>query len=104
MNKCYIYILWFILGVIVCTGSSYGQEPVRIGVAGLSHSHVRPLLRNLDRKDYRIVGIAESDPYLSQRYAEEFGIDQDILYESLDEMLEQTTPRALSHSLPSLII
>ncbi|MCU0473497.1 MAG: Gfo/Idh/MocA family oxidoreductase [Bacteroidales bacterium] len=67
-------------------------RPVRIGVAGLSHSHVLPLLRNLDRKDIQIVGIAERDTALSHRYSSQFKIDQNLIYESLDEMLDKTKP------------
>ena len=72
--------------------SSVAQTPVRIGVAGLSHSHVLPLLRNLDRKDIQIVGIAESDTALSHRYARQFGIDKNLIYQSLDEMLDKAKP------------
>jgi hypothetical protein len=36
-----------------------GQDPIRIGIAGLSHPHAIPLLRNLDRNDIQVVGIAE---------------------------------------------
>ena len=61
----------------------------------MSHSHVRPLLRNLDREDIQIVGIAESNTDLSKRYAEKYGIDEDLLFESLDEMLEQTRPEGV---------
>ena len=85
----------FILCLGVISNSSLGQDPVKIGIAGLSHSHVIPLLRNLDRDDIEIVGIAESNSDLSQRYAEEFGIDQNLLFESLDEMLEQTSPQGV---------
>jgi predicted dehydrogenase len=87
-------ILWaFFLAVSL---HSYpGRTPVRIGVAGLSHSHVIPLLRNLDRDDIQIVGIAESNDDLSRRYAEKYGIDQEILFESLDEMLEQSKPEGV---------
>ena len=72
-----------------------GQKPVRIGIAGLSHSHVIPLLRNLDREDIQIVGIAERNTELSRRYADAYGIDKNLLYESLDEMLEQTSPEGV---------
>ena len=71
---------------------SAGQEPVKIGIAGLSHSHVIPLLRNLDREDIQIVGIAESNTDLSGRYADAYHIDKNLLYESLDEMLDETKP------------
>jgi predicted dehydrogenase len=83
-------VIIFILGILL--NAVTGQEPVKIGIAGLSHSHVIPLLRNLDRDDIQIVGIAESDKELTKRYAERFSIDQSILFESLDEMLEQTKP------------
>lgn len=88
-----------IAGILFCLSivlnTSYGQEPVRIGIAGLSHSHVLPLLRNLDRKDIQIVGIAESDPQLMERYAKKYSLDKNILFESLDEMLDQTKPEGV---------
>jgi len=68
------------------------QHPVRIGIAGLSHSHVVPLLRNMERTDIEIVGIAESDGALAERYAERFGIDRKLLFSSLEEMLDKTSP------------
>lgn len=76
----------------IISATSFTREPVRIGIAGLSHSHVIPLLRNLDREDIQIVGIAESNTDLSGRYADAYKIDKNLLYESLDEMLEKTKP------------
>jgi predicted dehydrogenase len=72
-----------------------GQNPVRIAIAGLSHSHVIPLLRNPDRQEIEIVGIAESDTALSNRYAKQFGIHTGIIFESLTEMLEKTQPEGV---------
>ena len=85
-------ILFFVFSLSILFNTSFAQKKVKIGVAGLSHSHVVPLLRNLDRDDIEIVGIAESDTALSQRYAKRFGIDNNLIYESLNEMLEQTKP------------
>jgi len=89
------FISFFIFGFCIIINASVAQKPVRIGVAGLSHSHVVPLLRNLDRKDIEIVGIAESDTALSKRYVKQFGIDPGRIYTSLDEMLEQTKPEGV---------
>jgi len=88
-------LIFYILLIGVITNSTTGQNPVKIGVAGLSHSHVLPLLRNLDREDIKIVGIAESNRDLSQRYVKKYGIDKDLLFESLDEMLERTRPEGV---------
>ncbi len=87
------FLILLCLGMI--SNHSVAQNRVKIGIAGLSHSHVLPLLRNLDRDDIQIVGIAESNTDLSQRYAEEFGINQDLLFESLEKMLEQTKPEGV---------
>ena len=73
----------------------FGQKPVRIGIAGLSHSHVVPLLRNMNRAGIQIVGIAESDQALCDRYAKEFSIDKKIMFKSLDEMLDKTKPEGV---------
>jgi predicted dehydrogenase len=86
-------LFFFYFGILINT--SFAQKPVKIAVAGLSHSHVVPLLRNMDRDDIQIVGIAESDTALSQRYAKRFGIDQNLLYQSLDEMLDKTNPEGV---------
>jgi predicted dehydrogenase len=87
------YVLMFCLSLIYY--ESVAQKPVRIGIAGLSHSHVVPLLRNLNREDIQIVGIAERDTALSQRYVRQFGIDPGLIYTSLDKMLEQTKPEGV---------
>ena len=89
----HIVIIIFFISIVFST--AYTQNPVKIGVAGLSHSHVVPLLRNLDREDIQIVGIAERDTALSKRYAERFGIDQNLIYQSLEEMLEKTRPEGV---------
>ena len=71
------------------------EEPVRLGIAGLSHSHVTPLLRNLNRQDIKIVGIAERDTALSNRYAQRYGIDKSLIFQTLEEMLEHTQPQGV---------
>jgi predicted dehydrogenase len=75
--------------------TTFGQKPVRIGIVGLSHSHVLPLLRNLSRKDIQIVGISENNQELLNRYTKEFSLDKNILFNSMDEMLEKTKPQGV---------
>lgn len=86
-----LVLMLMFMSAVVC----HGQPPVKIGVAGLSHSHVVPLLRNLERTDIQIVGIAESDRQLAQRYAERFGFDPALVYDSLEEMLDKTQPEGV---------
>ena len=68
------------------------KKPVRIGIAGLSHSHVHGFLNNKPKDDFLLVGIAESDRDMAKRYAGQFGFDLVIVYDDLAEMLDKTKP------------
>lgn len=91
MKKSIITLLY--LSLIIIT--AIGGEPVKIGIAGLSHSHVMPLLSNPNRENIEIVGIAESDTVLSNKYAQRFNIDKSIIYPSLEAMLDATKPEGV---------
>nr|WP_255502074.1 Gfo/Idh/MocA family oxidoreductase [Algoriphagus sp. AK58] len=82
-------MLWFF--------PSFGQEKIfRIGVAGLNHGHVGWVFEAHKRPDIEIVGIAESDRSLAERYVRAHGLSMDLIFESLDEMLEKTKPEAVT--------
>jgi predicted dehydrogenase len=81
-----------ILLIVAIGHSAFCQNPVKIGIAGLSHSHVVPLLRNIERNDLKVVGIYESDKELVDRYTGQFNLNREIIFDSLDEMLEKTKP------------
>ncbi|HRF50795.1 MAG TPA: Gfo/Idh/MocA family oxidoreductase [Anaerolineales bacterium] len=70
-------------------------SPVRMAVAGLSHGHVTWLLRRWQRPDVDLVGIAEADQALSARYATEFGLPRERLFNDLETMLDAVTPEAV---------
>jgi hypothetical protein len=61
-------------------------RPLRLGIAGLSHSHVHGILGRAGA-DVRIVGIAEPNRELAARYAKRYGVDAGLLFASLEEML-----------------
>ena len=92
MKKCLITLVALILAFNSFAGQQQEKKPVRIAIAGLSHDHVIPLLRNFKTQDFELVGIFESNKELAQRYAEEFKIDKNIIFNSLEEMLDKTKP------------
>jgi predicted dehydrogenase len=71
------------------------KSPVRIGVAGLTHGHVSWILQRPNRGDIEIVGIAEPDEQVVQRYAQQFGFKLDLVYQDLATMLDETHPEAV---------
>ena len=82
--------------VLVAAGAAAGEgEPLRLGIAGLSHSHVHGILGR-SGADVRIVGIAEPNRELSERYAKRYGFAEALLFGSLEEMLAKAKPEAVA--------
>jgi predicted dehydrogenase len=90
----------FVAG-LACASSWAADEPansapLRVGVVGLVHGHVLGFLNNYkNRRDFQIVGVAEADRELSQRYASRFGLDEKLLFATIEQMLDQARPQAV---------
>jgi predicted dehydrogenase len=70
-------------------------EKVHIGIAGLSHGHVGWLLGRPFHSTYAVVGIAEGDTAVYQRYAQRFDLNNIPLYPTLETMLDTAQPEAV---------
>ena len=90
-------VLLFIL-VFTCLNTLQAQAtaPLRVGVAGLTHGHVGWILGYKDKAIVEVVGIAEPDKELAQRYAKQYGFSMDIVFSTLEEMLTKTKPQAVT--------
>lgn len=72
------------------------NQPLRIGVIGLVHTHVHWILGREDRGDIEIVGIVEPNRDLAQQYSEQHGYSMDIVFNTIDEMVKATQPEAVT--------
>ena len=72
------------------------NQPLRVGVVGLVHTHVHWILGREDRGDMEIVGIVEPNRDLAQQYSEQHGYSMDIVYHTLEDMVEATKPEAVT--------
>ena len=72
------------------------EKPLRIGVVGLVHTHVHWILGRENLGDIEIVGIAEANQDLAQRYSKQHGYSMDIVFDTVEEMLEKTKPEAVT--------
>jgi predicted dehydrogenase len=98
-------VIWFIMparfflfGLFVSSVVlSFGQQPklLRIGIAGLTHDHVGWLLSRAHDSDIQIVGIAESNRELAERYLKKYNLPLSLVYSSLTEMLDKCKPEAV---------
>jgi predicted dehydrogenase len=71
--------------------------PVRLAIVGLVHGHVRGFLDRLKgRTDVQLVGIADPDATLRDRYRERYGLAPEILHATTEAMLEAARPQAVA--------
>ncbi len=72
-------------------------KPLRLAIAGLVHGHVRGFLTAAQkRSDVQIVGVFEPDTAVLKKYAQQFGLADNMLFTDLARMLDQTKPDAVS--------
>ena len=71
-------------------------KPLRVGVAGLVHTHVHWILGRAKTGDIEIVGIAEANRELAERYLKQYDLPLSLLYPTLDEMLDKAKPEAVT--------
>ena len=73
------------------------DAPLRIGIAGLDHTHVHGLVWNASRRDdLELVGIQEVDAALFEASVERFGLEGVPRYESVEALLVGGEPEAVA--------
>lgn len=93
------YLLVLIILMTLSSATTFAQsnpDPVRIGVVGLTHTHVHWILGREKRPDIEIVGIVEPNRDLAQRYSDQHGYSMDIVFDTMEEMIAQTKPEAVT--------
>lgn len=88
-------ILMSILFLMSIPTISQTFKPLRIGIAGLTHDHVNGLFNRIKNGDIEIVGIAEANRDLAERYVKKFNLPTSLIYSSLAEMLDKCKPEAV---------
>ena len=76
--------------------SQNAKEPLRVGVIGLTHTHVHWIFGSEPRGDIQIVGIVEPNRELAQRYADQYNFSMDKVYDTMDELFKNTQPKAVT--------
>ena len=88
-----------IIAIIIVLVSFFGysqDEPLKIGIVGLTHTHVHWILGSKDAKDFKIVGIVETNKDLAKRYLDQYGLSMDLVYDSMEAMINATQPESVT--------
>ncbi len=83
---------------IMIASTAFGSDsgaPVKLGVIGLTHTHVHWVFESERRENFEIVGIVESNRDLAIRYSNQHGFDMALVYESMEEMLAAVEPEGV---------
>jgi predicted dehydrogenase len=92
--------IFFLLTLFAFASRSVGADdakpPLRVAIAGLVHGHADGFFsHSLGRSEIQIIGIAEADRALFDRYAAKFKLDSSLYHADLDELLRTTHPQAV---------
>jgi predicted dehydrogenase len=82
-------------GLLKAQKDTSKQKPLRVAVVGLVHDHVHWILGRQNRGDIEVVGIAEPNLSLAEKYSKRHGYSMSIVYKSMEEMIEKTKPEAV---------
>jgi len=74
---------------------SQQTEPLRLGVAGVSHGHLWEVISRVDRGDFVVTGVFENDPALLKSNGLVKKLSADKFYSDLGKMLDETKPEAV---------
>tara|TARA_R110000868_G_scaffold142045_2_gene359122 strand:+ start:4710 stop:5816 length:1107 start_codon:yes stop_codon:yes gene_type:complete len=86
-----------ILFLVTLSINCYSQQKVlKVGIIGLTHTHVHGILGIKDRGDIEIVGIVEKNRELAQRYADQYHFSMDLVYNTMEEMIAKKHPEAVT--------
>ncbi len=95
LHRLFLFICCFSTAIQGISQTDSTRKPLRVGVVGLVHTHVHWVLGRENRGDIDIVGIAEPNKELAQRYSQQHGYNMNIVYATLEEMVQKTKPDAV---------
>ncbi|MHA4809696.1 Gfo/Idh/MocA family protein [Flavitalea flava] len=84
-----VFLCFFLTGRISAVTA---QKVLRVGVAGLSHDHVHNVMNQYKKGQVIIVGIAEGDEQLIQRYKKSYALPDSLFFPNLTALLHHTKP------------
>jgi glucose-fructose oxidoreductase len=71
-------------------------QPLKVAIVGLEHGHVEGFLSQLPKHtDVQLVGIADSNTELWQKYGKKYSLPNALFYKTEANMIERTRPQAV---------
>ena len=93
MKKIVCFLSTVFAACLFCLTAN--AQLLRVGVAGLAHDHVGNIMNQNKRGEVIIIGIAEADAQLVQKYKTRYQLPDSIFFKSIDDMLAHIKPDAV---------
>lgn len=90
MKKIFAFISFLLIV------STLAAKPIRIGIAGMTHSHVKQVFGYMgNQNDVEIVGFAEPNKELAMRLFRQYNVPDSMWFPTLDALIRKTKPQAV---------
>ncbi len=94
MKQSFLLTICLVLSAFSAFAQS--KNPLRIGVAGLTHTHVHWIFNSAKNGDIELAGIAEPNRELAERYADQYNFPKNRIYKNLNELIAAEKPEAVA--------
>lgn len=96
LSLAFIQKLIIVILVITCNfKNTTAQQPIRVVVAGLNHDHVHGILNQYNKGKVDIVGIAEPNKQLHQKFSKLYHIPDSLFFTGLKKLVVDKKPDAV---------
>jgi len=79
----------------VCISNNISAQQISVVIAGLNHDHVNGILSRYNKGQVNIVGIAEPDKQLQEKYAKLYHLPDTLFFTDLKKLLLKKKPDAV---------
>ena len=80
---------------VFCISGNISAQQINVVIAGLNHDHVHGILNRYKKGLVNIVGIAEPDKRLQEKYAKLYHLPDSLFFTDLKKLLLQKKPDAV---------
>jgi len=87
--------LIIVLLIICMAKNSSAQQKIRVVIAGLNHDHVHGILNQYNKGLVNLVGIAEPNKQLQQKFGKMYHLPDSLFYTDLKKLVQQKKPDAV---------
>jgi predicted dehydrogenase len=85
----------FCLLHLISVTSLAQNKPLKVGVIGLTHTHVHWILGRPKDDKVEVVGIVENNMDLAKRYIQQHGLSMDLVFSTMDGLIKNAKPEAV---------